>query len=107
MIVLSNEQSEKINLLDALFGAFGIEQLKEIAETEQVVAILKGDNNNSGILKKLVQEHITLSIEVSALKTDVLSLRNDMQTLVKIMNKPFESHHMSEFNSLKSKHNVY
>ncbi len=107
MITMTNEQIEKIDLLDRLFGAFNIEQLKEITETEQVVAILKGTNNNPGILKRLIQEHDILHIDTMNLKSETAVLRSDIQTLAKLVLKPYDYNSANDAQTLKSKYSIF
>lgn len=107
MITMTNEQLEKIDLLDKLFGAFSVDQLREITHTEQVVAILKGDNQNPGLLKRLVQESDMTRLELQMAKSEILTLRTDLQTIIRVMVKPYDSYAVSEFSNLKSRNNVY
>lgn len=107
MITMTAEQLEKIDLLDALFGAFSIEQLKQITETEEVVAKLKGKNDNPGILRRLVQEHDIMHMDLMIVKGDVQVLRSDMQTMVNLMFKPYEYNSAATASDLKSRYGVY
>lgn len=108
MSSLTAEQQEKIDLLDKLFGALNVDQLKHLAETEQVVAKLNGTNANPQMLRKMIQEHELLQSNVAMLTTDVASLRADIKDLMKVLNTTlFTVPYSSEFQTLKNKHNVY
>jgi len=108
MITMTNEQLEKIELLDKLFGALSVDQLKEFSESEQVVAILKGTNNNPELLKRLIQEHDVQMMDLMTLKADMSVLKNDFKELMKVLNTTlFTVPYNQEFQNLKSKHNIY
>ena len=107
MITMTNEQLEKIKLLDQLFGAMDLDQLRRITESEQVVAILKGTNQNPEIFKRLIQEHDNMMMTVMELQGNYSTLRYDIQQLVKVIMKPYESSSISDAQNLKSKYSVY
>ncbi len=107
MIYLTTEQAKKIELLDKLFGALDIAQLTEVTESEQIVAKLKGTENNPGILDSLLKEHSSMMINVSMLQNDVMSMKSDIQILIKALDRPYDSSNQSHFNSLKNRHGIY
>lgn len=107
MITMTTEQLEKIDLLDRLFGAMSIEQLREFTESEQVMANLKGTNQNPGILRKIVQENEIMMSDLNIAKSDILTLRTDIRVLVNLTIRPYEQFSIAEFNSLKLRHNAY
>jgi len=107
MIFPTPDTMQKIELLDKLLGALSLEDLQAMAETEQVVARLKGTENNPKLLTRLVQEHDQMSSNFMTLQGDFWSLKEDVKTLIKITTKPYEPYVVSEFNSLKSKHGIY
>jgi len=107
MISLSYEQIEKVQLLDSLFNSLTIEQLKEITESDRIVAILKGRNEKSPFIQKLINEHDILAIEISSLKSEIAILRNDLHVLIKLVLKPNDYNSHSDASALKGKYNVY
>lgn len=107
MITMTNEQLEKIDLLDTLFGALDVTQIKELAESEQVVAKLKGTNLNPGLLRRLVQDSERHNIEIMSLRGDVQTLRNNLQTLAKLMLKPYDYNSQTDAQTLKSSLGIY
>lgn len=107
MISMTSDQIEKVELLDRLFGAFSVSQLKEFTETEEVVAILKGNNSNPNILKRLVQEHDNQMMEIMNMKSEVMILRSDFNTLVKLVLKPYDYNAANDAQTLKSKAGIY
>jgi hypothetical protein len=101
MITLTSEQREKIVFLDKLFGSMSTDQLKEITESEQVVARLKGIDQNPMILQKLIDDNQTLSL-------DLINLRNDVKDLIKVLNTTvFTVPYSQDFQTLKNKHSIY
>ena len=107
MITMTNEQHEKIKVLDQLFGAMDLEQLKEFTSSEKVVAILKGTNQNPEILKNLLQEHSEYMMKISSLQADLMTLRSDIQVLIKLVLKPYDYSSQGDANMLKSKYAIY
>ena len=109
MITMTNDQLEKIDLLDALFGALDVIQIKELAESEQVVAKLKGTNLNPGLLKKLVQESEHHSVEMMRMNSDISILKSDVQTLIRAVNTlaSIPVPYSQDLQNLKSKYGIY
>jgi hypothetical protein len=109
MISMTTEQLEKIELLDKLFGAMGVAELKQYVESEQIISKLKGTNPNPNpnILYRLMQGHDIQSVDMMNLKGQLDALKYEFQQLLRVMNKPFDSYAITEFNNLKSRHNVY
>jgi hypothetical protein len=108
MITMTNDQLEKINLLDTLFSALNVDELKELANSEKIIAKLKGTNQNSQILCRLIQEHDMMITDVMYLKTEVQTLKTDLQALVKVLHTDvFTQRFNQDFQNLKQKHNVY
>lgn len=108
MITISHDQLEKINLLDKLFGAMGVQELKDFVESEQVVAKLKGADDNPQILLKMVHEHDILMLDLAQAKNDIMTLKSDFRSLLKVLHADvFTPRYNQDFNNLKSKHGVY
>lgn len=108
MITISSDHLEKINLLDKLLGAIGVEQLREFTESEEVVAKLKGKDDNPQILLKLIREHDILMLDLMNTKNEVMALKADFQALLRVLHTDvFTPRYNQDFNNLKSKHQVY
>lgn len=110
MITMTPGMLEKIDLIDKLFGSMSVEQLREYTESEQIVARLKGVEENPGLLSKLVKENELHSLDSMNLRNELLVLKADMQSLIRALNQTVFApapQYNSDFNSLKSKHNVY
>ena len=107
MISPSSEQYEKIRLLDMLFNSMSVEQLKDIAESEKIVAVLKGQNDSSLLLSRIITENDLLSAELFTLKSEVHTLRNDLQTLIRLVLKPHEYNAPNDAATLKSRYYIY
>lgn len=104
---MTNDQHEKIELLDKLFGALSLSQLKEFTESEQIVAVLKGTNNNPGILKKIVQDNDIHMMDIMQMKSEIMVLRSDLNSLIKLVLKPYDYNSANDAQVLKSKAGVY
>ncbi len=107
MIVFSNNEQEKLELLDMLFNAVSADQLKEFTESEKVVAILSGKYEKTNLFARLVNEHNFLTMEVSSLKSEIAVMKHDMQVLVRLLLKPNDYNSHSDATALKSKYNIY
>ena len=109
MITMTDEQLEKIKLLDSLFGAIGLETLKEFAESEKIVARLKGTDQNPGLLMRLVQENEIHGMYISSLQTEIMVMKEDVKNLIKVVNilvstpQPY----IQDLQVLKSKYSIY
>jgi len=107
MISLNANQLEKIDLIDKLFGALSIDQLREISESEQIIAILKGTGQNTGILSRLIQEHDTYAMDMMNLKSEMMVLRGDLSLLTKLVLKPYDYNSANDAQTLKSRAGIY
>lgn len=107
MITIINDQLEKIDLLDTLFGSLSVDQLRELTEQECVASKLRGDNFNPGILRTLVQENEIHNSEIMILKNDINVLRYNLQLLTKLMLKPYDYNSQSDVQILKSSLGIY
>jgi len=107
MIVFSPNEQEKIELLDMLFNAASIEQLKELTESEKVVSILSGKYERTNILSRLVNEHNFQNLEATSLRQEIDMLKHDLQILIKLILKPNDYSSHSDATALKSKYHVY
>lgn len=108
MSPLTEEQFQKITLIDTLLGSVSVDQLRELAESAQIVSRLKGTENNPQILMTLIQEHHTLMLDYLAKKLELQSLKDDFQALIKVLHADvFTPRYNQDFNNLKSKHGVY
>jgi hypothetical protein len=107
MIILNQEQTEKLQLIDVLFSSLSVDQLKEIAESEKIVAILKGTDSSISVLSKLINEFNTVQMEASVTKNEVMSLKSDLHVLIKLVFKPYDHSSYGDSSALKSKYGVY
>jgi len=104
---ITDEQFQKITLLDKLFGSVSVDQLKEFLESEQIVARLKGIEDNPHILLNLVHDRDILMADNSQNKNDIVELKHDVKELVKALNQLYSIPYNSELQNLKSRHGVY
>lgn len=107
MIAITIEQTEKIRLLDRLLGALSIEQIRQLSESEEIIAKLKGTNDNIGILQQLVSDSNTHAMELMNLRNELYTMKSDLQSLIKLTLKPYEYNSANDAQSLKSKYSIY
>lgn len=106
---VTDEQFQKIVLIDKIFGAVSIEALREFSESEQVVARLKGNEDNPQLLLSLIHERDVLATDNAQNKNDIQSLKSDVKDLIKAVGILFSQvpPYSNELSVLKSKHGVY
>lgn len=108
MISLTREQLEKIQILDTFLSAVTLDDLKKMAETDMVVAKLRGVDQNTNILDKLIQEHNSMNTDIMYLSTQMAMMKNDFQTLLRALNQTlFTPQYNSDFSTLINKHSAY
>jgi len=107
MISATAEQFEKLRLFDKLFNAMSVEQVKELSESEQIVARLKGMPESTSILYQLVIDNTSMYSDIMNLRTELSMLRSDFQTLMKLTFKPYEYNAINDAQSLKSRYGIY
>ena len=118
MITLTKDQLEKIDLLDSLFNAFDVRQLKEFTESEQVVATLRGSESELRLLREIADTHNKMINSISILDTDSYSIKSDFIILLRAVsaltvhidgtNQSGQSVHNSyELQNLKNKYGVF
>jgi hypothetical protein len=111
MITMTDDMLQKISLLDRFFGAMSVEQLTEFTESEQIVARLKGTDQNPGLLAKLVKENEQHSTDLIKMNSEITVLKSDLQYLIRSVNTlslaSIQMPYSQDLQSLKSKYNIY
>lgn len=108
MITLTHSQVAKIEVLDKLLSAIDLDQLKQLSESEQVVAKLKGTQPDSHILINLIREHDTMFVDLAHVNAELVTLRADFQALVKVLHADvFTPRYNQDSNTIKSKYGIY
>lgn len=113
-IYLDSDELKRVEFFDRLLSV-GTEELKEVIETEEVIWKLKGNKPPSvGTIKKLIDnsnalyaENVNLQTRIAQLQSDVMALRTDMATLVKVVHNMQQPMYNSEWNTLKQKNGLY
>lgn len=108
MMILTNEELEKLGLLDRLFSTLSVEQLKELIERQEIIEKLKGTNQNPVIFTRLFQEHNTCASDLITLQNEVFNLKSDLHVLIRAINSVvFTAPYSQDFHALKNKHGIY
>lgn len=109
MISLTSDEISKLKLIDTLFSVLPTNILKEMAEKEDIVSVLKGVNNQApGIIMRLVEDNTRMHTNIDFLKTRVNEQHDDLKRLVEILSaNPYTSSTTypspaHEFQNLKS-----
>jgi len=103
---ITDEQFQKITLIDRLFGSISVEKLRDFVESEQIVSRLTGVEDNPQLLLTLIHERDLLAADNAQHKQDILSLRSDVNSLIKALSQLYNPY-SSELNDLKNKHGIY
>ncbi len=102
---------EKLKLIDSLFHAFTLEEMKELAGRDLVVSKLRGvDVNHIGPIGELYETMIRLRDDNTMLKAQMVELKSDIQDIVRVLNLPLPAPvpiYSQHLQNLKSKHNIY
>lgn len=113
-VYLDTELVNKIKVIDRIFGACDLKQLQAIADSEQIVAKLRGDDNNSGLLLSIITQADMTAGKVDTLQTQIMLLENDIKQLIRTINQsiftpviPTIPSAPYEFQNLKNRHGIY
>lgn len=99
---------EKIKIIDRAFNALSLDEVKHIFGADVVVDKLKGTPDRDGPLAQAAKELQSAAADISMFRSDIMSLKVDIQTLVRCLNKGMgDSAVVSDFNNLKQRHGVY
>lgn len=106
-MIITHDDEEKLRLFDTIISLYTIPKLKDIIEKEQIVAKLEGriPSPNTSIIQ-IINEHNHMHAETANLRLEILSLKNDVHSLIKILNQTLFSYNQ-DFNNLKQRHNIY
>lgn len=109
MISLKYEDMQKLELLGAMFERLPYDDLKQMVEADEIVSRLKGGPAISdNILTRLYNEHNSNYTDLLALRSEVMTLRGDLQTLIKAVNdRVFMAPYDANFQALKGRYGVY
>ena len=109
MIYFMESENKKIELLDTILNLIPVEEIQRYRDEYVIVNKLKGEKLDTyGPIKKLIQEVMTLRSETMRLHDDIVTLKGNIQSIVRILSKPqFDSSSSNEFQSLKSNLGIY
>jgi len=108
MSIVTNSDLEKIKILDTLFASLNVDDLRELAEKEEIIARLKGADSSVGVISSLVNEHQHLTHESMNLRIEIEALRSNLQELIRVLDKTvFSPPNNYEFYNLKSRLGAY
>ena len=98
---------EKLKLFDQLFSALTVDEIKNAIGADLVVGKLRDCPTSQGPIMEVVDEITSLRTETIKLRSELNSLRDDIQILVKLVNKPYDVNATHDMNTLKIRHGVY
>lgn len=99
---------EKIKLIDTMFNALSLEEVKEICGADAIVAKLKGIPDRDGPLVRAAKELQTARSDIEMIRGEYFSLKNDLQILIRCLNKGIgDASAASDFSMLKNRHSIY
>jgi hypothetical protein len=103
MINWTEEEDIKLELIDKLFAACSLDDLRELAEREAIVSRLRGTQTNIHRFSNLINEHTAAQTEIVLLRNEITVLKEDMRLVIKIIS----GMNNTDLMHLKSKYNVY
>lgn len=103
----TNEQLEKIKLIDALFESIDISDLKEFADSERIVGKLKGKEVCRTPVMNLILQNQELKDRLATLHIEVQSLQFDIQMLTRLILKPYDYNSAADVQTLKTRCGIY
>lgn len=106
-MILTNDEIEKIRLLDKLLSSLSHGDWENLVEAQLVIDKLRGLSGQSPILENIVMDHQRLSTELLETQSELNSLRYDVQILSKLILKPHDYDSPSIAQNLKSKYGIY
>ena len=103
-----SDDLEKIKIIDRAFNALSLDEVKSLFGADIIVDKLKGTSDRDGPLAQAAKELHTAANDIGMLRADCISLRSDIQVLIKCLNRGLgDQSVLVEFNQLKSKHCIY
>lgn len=110
MIYLTDADKEKLNLLDDIFRTVPVDAIRKLSEADRIVEVLKEGNTSkpNGVIVQVFEEHNRMSMHLAQMQTDIMILRNQLSSIVRIMGRPqYDNQNVQEINSLKSQLGAY
>ena len=105
---LTKDEKEKIQYIDTILCALPCEELKRMAEEEEVIAILKDKPIASGIIEGILEDNKFLIDEVHRIEAETIALRSNLGELIRIMDRGvMNSSAQAEFYNLKTRLYIY
>lgn len=105
-MILTADDSKKLELLDIFLGSVSTERLKEIVEQERIMSKLRDDHSSFYVIRQLVNDSSNFHTELMATKAELATLKADMAMLIKCLNSAIYGYNQ-DFQNLKQKHNIY
>lgn len=109
MIFLLPGDSEKFALLDKFLRAITIEDFNALVESDLVAGKLRGAplHQEVGPIQGVINEHNRLEQELMNTRSELMMLRSDIQTLAKLVLKPYDYNSANDAQTLKSKYSIF
>ena len=102
---------DKLKLIDSLFHAFTLTEMRELVGADLVVSKLRGvDVNHIGPIEEIYETMIRLRDDNTTLKADLAGMKTDIQDIIRVISLPPSptivpySQHLI---NLKNKHGIY
>ena len=100
----------KLQLLENFIGAISYEDLQQLLESDIIVGKLKGSaltGYGYPFITSLISENNKLASDVALMQAEIVDLRSNLQTLIRVMSKPHDYQCRNDFDNLKNKLGVY
>ena len=83
----TGDDLEKIKIIDKAFNALSLDDVKTLFGADIIVDKLKGIPDRDGPLAQAAKELQTAANDIMMLRSDCVSLKSDIQVLIKCLNK--------------------
>lgn len=107
MIYIADDM-EKIKLIDSMFNALSLDEVKDICGCDAIVEKLKGTPDRDGPLVQAAKELQTARSDIEMLRSDYFTLKNDFQVLLRCIGRGMgDITAANDFSNLKQRHGIY
>lgn len=107
MIYLADDTKKKLEYMDKIFSGLSLEELKTLAEREEIVAKLKAEPNVQGPITQALYAISTMNSQAQTMQVEIQQLKGEIGVLVKAMCSPHTQGDNYEFRNLKNRFGIY
>lgn len=107
MILLTSEELLRIEYLDKIYASTDTETLRLIAEKEEVVRKLKGNQQPGPSFTTLATMIVKNNNEIELLQSSISSMRTDFADLLRYLGNVNNDANLYQLKAIKTRHGIY